>query len=93
MTTLVNRFNAQPGKEAELLSTAKGWKDMILSNPDCSGFDVYTDQDAPGAVVLIEEWTSKDAHQAFMASIPEEMMAESMKLMTGMPEGTYLEQA
>ncbi len=93
MTTLVNRFNAQPGKEAELQAMAKGWKDMILQNPDCSSFSVYTDQDSPSAVVLIEEWASKDAHQAFMASIPEEMMAESMKLMTGMPEGTYLEQA
>jgi len=93
MTTLVNRFNAQPGKEAELLATAKGWKDMILSNPDCTSFDVYTDQDSPSSVVLIEEWASKDTHQAFMVSIPEEMMTESMKLMTGMPEGTYLDQA
>jgi hypothetical protein len=72
MTTLVNRFNAQPGKEAELLTTAKGWKDVILANPDCSSFDVFTDQDSPASVVLIEE---------------------SMKLMTGMPEGTYLDHA
>lgn len=93
MTILINRFDAVPGKETELLATAKRWKDMILANPDCSGFDMYTDQDSPTSVVLIEEWSSRDAHQAFIASISEEMMAESMKLMTGMPDGTYLDQA
>lgn len=93
MTLLVNRFNAPAGKEADLLAIAKSWKEMILQAPGCKSFSVYTDQDSPTAVVTVEEWNTRQDHEAFNASLPEEAMAEAMKSMTGMPESTYLDQA
>ena len=93
MTILVNRFNAPAGKEAGLLEMVNSWSDTIGQAPGCNSFTVYTDQDAKGSVVTIEEWDSRQAHEAFRDSIPQEMMAESMQFMTGMPEGFYLDQA
>ena len=93
MTILVNRFNTPAGKEAGLLEMVNSWAETIGQAPGCNSFSVYTDPDAPGSVVTLEDWDSRQAHEAFRDSIPPEMMSDAMQFMTGMPEGFYLDQA
>ncbi len=44
-------------------------------------------------MVTIEDWDSREAHEAFRSQIPEDTMKEAMEFMTGMPVATYLNQA
>ncbi len=93
MTILVNRFSAPAGKEAGLQELVKGWSDFVSQAEGCNSFTVYTDLDTPSDVVTIEDWDSREAHEAFRSQIPEDTMQEAMEFMTGMPVATYLNQA
>ena len=93
MTILVNRFSAPAGKEAGLQELVKSWSDLINQAEGCNSFSVYTDLDSPSDVVTIEDWDSREAHEAFSSQIPEDSMQEAMQFMTGMPVAIYLNQA
>lgn len=89
--TFINTFTAKDGQEDAFVNMAKDWSANLNQVPGCSEMKIYRQSDDPHKVVLIEQWDSQEAHMAFVDSMAENGgMDEPMKLLQGMPEGTFL---
>lgn len=89
--TFINTFTTKNGQEDAFIEMAKGWSANLNQVSGCSEMKIYRRSDDPHKVVLIEQWDSKEAHKAFVDSMAENGgMEEPMKLLQGMPEGTFL---
>ena len=82
----------QPGKRIEFMQALRASLAATLNEPECSRLDYLVDDSDPNRVVVIEEWTSPGAHQAYsMKLVQAGGMNELMPFMDGMPATTYYE--
>ncbi len=89
--TFINTFTAKDGQEDAFIELAKSWSSHLEEVPGCSEMKIYRQSHDSHKVVLIEEWESEKAHDAFVDSMAKSgSMDEHMKLLQGMPEGTFL---
>jgi quinol monooxygenase YgiN len=64
---LIVNFTSAPGKRAELAAVINEGV-ALAHGRGCTAHRVATAHDDADALVLYEEWTSAEAHAAFMAS-------------------------
>jgi len=67
----VTRLKARPGKGVGLLVALSGPLEETRSNQDCLDAGLFISADNPQDVVLLEEWSSREA-QAKHASVLQE---------------------
>lgn len=89
--TLVNKFQGHPGKGDDVIAWLSPASKGFTNTPGCNSATILRDADNPDVIISIEEWDSKEAHQAFQQSMDPKGMAEVMKTLAGQPEGTYYE--
>jgi quinol monooxygenase YgiN len=62
--TVIYSFEAAPGKADELLALLQQGRDFAASVEAFEAFDVHQGSDDPHRFVMVERWTSVEAHQA-----------------------------
>jgi quinol monooxygenase YgiN len=62
--TAIYSFEAAPGKADELLAILQQGREFAASVEGFEAYDVYQGNDDPHRFVMVERWTSVDAHQA-----------------------------
>ena len=63
ITQIVN-LHAAEGKAEVLLEILCAGRDSSRTVEGCESFDVYQAKDDPNSVMMVERWTTEDAHQA-----------------------------
>ena len=58
----VIHVQAQPGKGGDLAKALERPMGVTKHNPDCPSIELYTSVADPERLVLIEEWSSEEAH-------------------------------
>jgi quinol monooxygenase YgiN len=62
--SVIVRFHAAEGKAELLRALLQEGRDFSLRAEGCEAFDVYQNHDAPNKLVMVEHWTSLEAHDA-----------------------------
>lgn len=60
--TMIVNFQAAEGKADALLPLLRQGRDFSLKAEGCEAFSLYQDQDDPNTFVMVERWTSDEAH-------------------------------
>jgi len=80
----------KPGKRAEFMKTLRASLADTLNEPECSRLDYLVDDSDANRVVVIEAWTSAEAHKAYSMKLAQAGgMNALMPLMDGMPATEY----
>lgn len=82
--TVIAGFQAKPGAEDDLRTALEAMIEPSLEEAGCLAYEPYTDPNQPARMVLIEEWTSKQAldlhfatpHFAHVASVLDALLVE-----------------
>jgi quinol monooxygenase YgiN len=61
--TAIYRFEASQGKSDDLLETLRQGRDFTASVEGSEGFEVYQGKDDPHTFVMVEHWSSVEAHE------------------------------
>ena len=69
VTAIIN-FKAQSGKRDALIEFLKGVQDQVIA-AGCHSIAVHSVIDDDDAVVEVEYWDTKEAHQAFVGAAVE----------------------
>jgi len=64
--TVVATITAQPGRAADLGGILAGMVPPTLAEAGCGRYDLHRDVADPGTFVFLEEWASREAHQAHL---------------------------
>ena len=65
--TVTLTFSIKPERTEEFKSLLESLLPDTRAYDGCLRVDVYQDQDSPGTVLLIEDWTSKEHQQKYQA--------------------------
>ncbi|MEZ5330750.1 MAG: putative quinol monooxygenase [Thermoanaerobaculia bacterium] len=85
---VIARFRAKAGKEAELRALLMGLIEPTRREAGCYRYELLVNQEEPGELVFVEEWSDEDALEAHFATahiraarekLPE-LVAEEMDL-------------
>jgi quinol monooxygenase YgiN len=66
--TMIATFQAKPGEEQRLQDELGAMIEPSLAEPGCLEYRPLVDPGQPGAMVIIEEWTSEDALEEHFAT-------------------------
>ena len=58
---LIAEFEAKPGREDDLRTELEAMIEPSVDEPGCLGYEPYVDPNRPQRMVIIEEWTGRDA--------------------------------
>jgi quinol monooxygenase YgiN len=68
--TMIVNFQAAEGNAEPLLALLQQGRDMSAQAEGCEAFEVFQGEDDPNRFVMVERWTSVEAHHAnFVATI------------------------
>jgi quinol monooxygenase YgiN len=59
--TVIAAFEARPGDEDRLRTALEGMIEPSLDEPGCLAYQPYADQNDASRMVIVEEWTGRDA--------------------------------
>lgn len=91
-TTVVVKFFAKPGSEAELRTMIGPAIPRLADLEGCRGGSLYYDIDEPQVFVLIEHWDSVAQHKAYIDRVEADgTMARMKPLLEKPPERRYLD--
>ena len=65
----VIHVQAQPGKGGDLAKALERPMGVTKHNPDCPSIELYTSVADPERLVLIEEWSSEEAHHRHVENL------------------------
>ncbi|WP_030055520.1 MULTISPECIES: putative quinol monooxygenase [Streptomyces] len=66
--TAMARLRAKAGREAEMWEQAATMVGPSLAEPGCLSYRNYADPEDPRVLVVVEEWESREAFDAHLAS-------------------------
>jgi quinol monooxygenase YgiN len=91
--TVIYEFLAAPGRARELLENLRQGRDFARAVEGCESFEIYQADTDPHRLVMIETWTSADAHQEHFEKNVQAtgVLDQAVALMAKQPEisGTY----
>jgi quinol monooxygenase YgiN len=90
--TIIYNFQPAEGEGDALVELLKAGYDLTRAAPECEAVDVYQGVDEPHDVVMIEQWSSREAHQEhFAAAIQGSPLFERLvTLLVEPPQPIYL---
>jgi len=68
MVLEVAQFDITPGHEEQFVAAYRQARPLVASTPGCGSMRMTRGVESPTRFVLLVEWESVDAHQAFRAS-------------------------
>jgi quinol monooxygenase YgiN len=89
MITRINRFEAKTGSEDAVFEFLKSIIAIVQHSEGCHSVKLLRELDAPARTVIIEEWSSVNAHQAASTVIPPDRLRQAMELLAAPPAGNY----
>jgi quinol monooxygenase YgiN len=85
--TVVARFQARPGKEADLRAALLGLVRLTRQELGCMNYDLHQSPEEPAKLLFYENWTSKAALDAHLQSAHvKALLLRLDDLCTGFPE-------
>ena len=78
-------ITAQPGKSMELQSLLTAGLPQVRQSPGCHGAQLLADAEQEGSLVLIEQWSSVDRHEAHVARLVEGGLMDQVMTMAAAP--------
>ncbi len=87
--TRISNFEARVGMADKLHAFLLSIEPVIKKAAGCESVLLLRNQQNPLAFVVVETWTSVDAHRASLKSVPPEQLGEAMLLLAGPPSGAY----
>ena len=86
----VTRLKARPGKGVGLLVALSGPLEETRSNQDCSSAGLFISADNPQDVVLLEEWSSREAQTKHASALQEDgSLRDVTELLDAPPDTRY----
>lgn len=85
----INEFVAAAGREAELEGRLRSLIGMIEGCDGCRSAEVLSSLDHPGTFVIYETWDSLDHHKNAARAIPQDMVADTVAMLSKPPRGEY----
>lgn len=92
--TVVIRYEALPGRaEAGLSALSELVATVVREEPDCLGIRVLTDLPEARRILLVEEWTSREAYEGPHFGTPHlrAFIDRAPELFSGTPDITFWE--
>ncbi|MFE0648202.1 putative quinol monooxygenase [Streptomyces sp. NPDC059534] len=82
--TVIAGFEAKPGREDDLRTALEAMIEPSVAEEGCLAYEPYADPDRPSRMVIIEEWTGREAldlhfttpHFAHVAEVLDRVLAE-----------------
>ena len=87
--TRINEFKAADGKSEESYLFLKSILGYIQSSVGCESCELLRNQDHDDKFVVIEKWSSVEAHINSIEAFPPNEMQAAMLLFAGPPKGDY----
>lgn len=87
--TRINEFVALDGRAGTLKALLRDAAESLALMDSCIEAQVLQSQDDPSRIVVLEVWTSAEAHRAAAEMIPNERLARVMELLAKPPRGEY----
>ena len=87
--TRINRFTAADGMAGSLRDFLTSIVPLIERAAGCEGCQLLQSHEDPNEFVVLEVWTSVEAHQASVRGIPPETISTVMPLLAAPPSGGY----
>lgn len=85
----VYRMIAAEGQGDALAGALADLRELVLTQPGCTGVDLLRDDADGNRFLFIEKWDSVAAHQLCLGSLPKEALGGVMGALAGPPEGSY----
>ncbi|MER7757183.1 putative quinol monooxygenase [Kitasatospora sp. NPDC097643] len=85
--TAIARLRAKAGRETQMREQARTMVAPSLAEPGCLSYRNYLDPEDPRVLVVVEEWESREAFEAHLAS-PHlaASLGRTAELLDGPPE-------
>lgn len=90
--TRINQFTAAENKANELWQFLSELRNYIVSSDGCLDCEVLRKINTEHDFLVIEHWTSTEAHAASVEHYPHEKMQAAMALIGAPPSGDYYQQ-
>lgn len=87
--TRINEFKATTGKSEESYIFLKSILEYIRSSAGCESCELLRHQDNQDEFIVIEKWSSVEAHMKSIEAFPADEMQMAMHLFAGPPKGDY----
>lgn len=85
-------FFIKPDRVDELLQILQGALPDTRAFEGCERIDTFVDQDEPGHILLIEQWTERAAHQKYLGWRQDQGMFELLAdFITAPPQFQYFD--
>ena len=85
------KMTAAEGRGSDLRSALEDLAVKVRPLPGCEAVRLYADTEDPLTYVFIEEWRSLDDHKAAGRALGKEAFAAVAAVLSGPPDGRYLE--
>lgn len=90
MTTVIVNFLAKPGQRDALVGALSQAIQYTITKPDCYECDLSLDQDDDTRFYMTQQWSSSDAHKAYLEEIMQKPeMGKLMEMMAAPPDTRY----
>ena len=92
--TVVIRYDTLPGRAGDgLAALSELVSTVVREEPDCLGIRVLSDPAEPGRILLVEEWTSREAYEGPHFATPHlrAFIERAPELFAGPPDITFWE--
>ena len=80
------RFLPSPARRAEVLEVLRSVQGPVLAQPGCAACDIYEEQGAEMAIVLVERWESEASLETHLRSEAYHRILCAMELSGGQPD-------
>ncbi len=87
--TRISEFQAKPGNTEEVRTLLNSVIQIVQSTIGCESARLLQSQDDAARFVVIEIWSTVDAHKAAAKNIPPEKFRTAMQLLVSPPIGAY----
>jgi quinol monooxygenase YgiN len=85
----INEFEALEHREGELRSVLQSILPIIRRATGCLSCQLLESAEDPRRFVVLETWTTREAHREAASHIPGDILRRTMTLVAEVPRGTY----
>ena len=90
--TVTLTFSIRPDRVDEFRSLLENLLPDTRAYDGCLNVDVYQDQDSPGTITLLEDWSSKQHQQKYQTWRDESGIADVLEpFLAGKPSFSYID--
>jgi len=85
----INEFCVLKDRRDEFLIALRSVLPLIRRADGCLSCQLLESESDPQHLVILEVWTTHDAHKAAAQAIPSDLLRRTMPMLSDVPSGTY----